>query len=248
VTYCVGIQVNEGLVMVSDSRTNAGVDQVSTYSKMWTVGIPGERQFMISSAGNLATTQAVLNEVKRHARERAETSLMTVSSLTQAADYLGALSVQEQRKHAEQSKDPAGGQMFSSSFIIAGEVENSECGLYMVYPEGNYIATSTQAPFLQIGEIKYGKPILDRVISGHTHINHAALCALVSMDATMRSNLTVGPPIELAIYRAGSLQPPQYISFSEDSAYLRELGKTWNKYMEEAFAKLPPIPLSEESS
>jgi putative proteasome-type protease len=136
--------------------------------------------------------------------------------------------------------------MFSSSFIIAGEVAGSECGLYMVYPEGNYIASSAQAPFLQIGEIKYGKPILDRVISGQTDISHAALCALVSMDATMRSNLTVGPPIELAIYRTGSLQPPQYISFSEDSDYLHQLAKSWNKQMEEAFAKLPPIPLNEK--
>jgi len=244
-TYCVGVQVNDGLVMVSDSRTNAGVDQVSTYSKMWSVGVPGERQFMICSAGNLATTQAVLNEVKRDAKEGAETSLMTVSSLTQAAAYLGKLSIEEQKKHAEQTQDPGGMQMFSSSFIIAGEVAGSEPGLYLVYPEGNYIASSSQAPFLQIGEIKYGKPILDRVISRSTDLNHAALCALVSMDGTMRSNLTVGPPIELSIYTAGSLQPPRYISFDQDSEYLRSLSKTWNKLLEQAFDKLPLIPLAE---
>ena len=246
-TYCVGIQVNDGLVMVSDSRTNAGVDQVSTYSKMWSVGVPGERQFIICSAGNLATTQAVLNEVKRHAKDQAETSLMTVANLADAAAYVGSLSVQEQKKHAEQSPDSVSNQMFSSSFIIAGEVDGSECGLYMVYPEGNYIASSAQAPFLQIGEIKYGKPILDRVISGNTDLNRAALCALVSMDGTMRSNLTVGPPIELCIYNTGSLQPPRYTSFNEDSEYLRQLGKTWNKLLGQAFDQLPAIPLTESS-
>ncbi len=246
-TYCVGIQVNDGIVMVSDSRTNAGVDQVSTYSKMWSVGVPGERQFMICSAGNLATTQAVLNEVKHHAKEGAETSLMTVSSLANAAAYVGTLSVQEQKKHAEQNADSGGSQMFSSSFIIAGEVEGSEYGLYMVYPEGNYIASSAQAPFLQIGEIKYGKPILDRVINSSTDLNHAALCALVSMDGTMRSNLTVGPPIELSIYSAGSLQPPRYISFDEESDYLRQLGKSWNKLLGQAFDQLPAVPLAENS-
>lgn len=242
-TYCVGIHVHDGLVMVSDSRTNAGVDQVSTYSKMWSVGIPGERQFMICSAGNLATTQAVLDEVKRHAKEGLLPSLMTVTNLAEAAAYLGSLSVQEQKKYAEISQDS--GALFSSSFIIAGEVEGSECGLYLVYPEGNYIPSSTQAPFLQIGETKYGKPILDRVISSQTELNHAALCALVSMDGTMRSNLTVGPPIELTIYRSGSLQPGRYTSFSEASDYLRDLSKTWNRLMQESFDQLPPIPHGE---
>lgn len=244
-TYCVGVHVQEGLVMVSDSRTNAGVDQISTYSKMWTIGVPGERQFIICSAGNLATTQAVLNEVKRHSQEGAETSLMTVASLTQAAAHLGSLSVLEQRKHINQTQNPAGAQMFSSSFIIAGQIAGSDPELYLVYPEGNYIASSTQAPFLQIGEIKYGKPILDRVISTKTDLNQAALCALVSMDGTMRSNLTVGPPIEMVIYTTGSLQPGRYHSFGEDSEYLRKLGKTWNKLLEESFQKLPPIPADE---
>jgi putative proteasome-type protease len=239
-TYCVGIQVHDGLVMVSDSRTNAGVDQVSTYSKLWSLGVPGERQFMICSAGNLATTQAVLNEVKRHAKEGLETSLMTVASLSEAAAYLGSLSVEEQKKHAAAAEDSGG--LFSSSFIIAGEVAGAEAGLYMVYPEGNYIPSSAQAPFLQIGETKYGKPILDRVISSGTDLNHAALCALVSMDATMRSNLSVGPPIELTIYRSGSLQPGRYTSFAEDSEYFRLISKTWDQLMKESFDRLPPIP------
>lgn len=242
-TYCVGIQVDDGLVMVSDSRTNAGVDQVSTYSKMWSVGVPGERQFMICSAGNLATTQAVLNEVKRHAKSGLESSLLTVSSIAEAAAYLGNLSVQEQKKHAEAAPDSSS--LFSSSFIIAGEVAGSESGLFLVYPEGNYIPGSTQAPFLQIGETKYGKPILDRVISSGTGLDRAALCALISMEATMRSNLTVGPPVELSIYEAGSLQPGRYTSFSEDSDYFRELSRAWNRLLQESFDRLPPIPHGE---
>jgi putative proteasome-type protease len=189
----------------------------------------------------------VLNEVKKHAKERAETSLLTVPGVAEAAAYVGSLSIQEQKKHAEQNLDSGGKQIFSSSFIIAGEVNGSECGLYLVYPEGNYIASSAQAPFLQIGETKYGKPILDRVINSNTGLNHAALCALVSMDGTMRSNLTVGPPIELCIYNAGSLQPPRYISFGEESEYLRQLSKSWNRLLGEAFDQLPPIPLTESS-
>ncbi|MCP5182071.1 MAG: peptidase [Pseudomonadales bacterium] len=233
-TYCVSINVKAGLVLVSDSRTNAGMDSVSTHSKMRRVGVPGERQFIICCSGNLATTQGVFANMERDIRDGAPESLMTVRNVSEGAAYIGALSRREQEK-------TPGGPVFEASFLVAGEVLGARCRSYMVYPEGNFIESSDQVPYLQIGESKYGKPILDRVITMNSSLDEAALCALVSMDGTMRSNLTVGPPIEVATYMAGSLQPGQYRRFDEDDDYLREVKRNWNKEIKVAFARLPGI-------
>lgn len=233
-TYCVAIHVNAGLVLVSDSRTNAGVDSVSTHSKMRCFGIPGERQFIICCSGNLATTQGVYAQIERDIHERAARSLFTVTTVNEAAGYIGRLSRSEQEK-------TGGGAIFEASFLVGGEVLGATCRSYMVYPEGNFIESSNHVPYLQIGESKYGKPILDRVISMETPLDQAALCALVSMDGTMRSNITVGPPIELLAYRAGSLQPGRYKRFEEDDDYLRHIKRSWNREIKIAFARLPEI-------
>ncbi len=233
-TYCVAIHVNAGLILVSDSRTNAGVDSVSTHSKMRSYGIPGQRQFVICCSGNLATTQGVFAQLERELHERAPQSLFNVSTVHEAAGYIGQLSRKEQEK-------TGGGPVFEASFLVGGEVLGATCRSYMVYPEGNFIESSNQVPFLQIGESKYGKPILDRVIAMDTPLDQAALCALVSMDGTMRSNITVGPPIELIAYRAGSLQLGRYKRFEEDDDYLRLIKRSWNKEIKVAFARLPEI-------
>lgn len=233
-TYCVAVHVNAGLVLVSDSRTNAGVDSVSTHSKMRMYGIPGQRQFMICCSGNLATTQGVFAQIDRDIHERSAESLYTVTTVSEAAGYIGRLSRKEQEK-------TGGGAIFEASFLVGGEVLGATCHSYMVYPEGNFIESSNQVPFLQIGESKYGKPILDRVVTMDTPLDQAALCALVSMDGTMRSNITVGPPIELVAYRAGSLQPGRYKLFEEDDDYLRHIKRSWNKEIKIAFARLPEI-------
>ena len=237
-TYCVAINVDQGLVFVSDSRTNAGIDNVSTYSKMRSFGVPDERQFIICSAGNLATTQAVLLQVERDIASNAEVNLMTVGGVSDAARYLGQISVERQAQ-------TPGGARFEASFLIGGEVLGARCRSFLVYPEGNYIASSPQTPFLQVGEIKYGKPILDRVIEAGTTLNEAVLCALLSMDATTRSNLSVGPPIEVSAYQGGSLQPSRYVCFGEDSAYLRRLRRDWNSELRDAFRRLPAIDWNE---
>jgi putative proteasome-type protease len=234
-TYCLGINIDQGIVMVSDSRTNAGVDNVNTYSKMWRFGETGKRQFVICSAGNLATTQAVITQIENDIADSAETNLMNVRSLADAAAYIGRLSIEIQ------NSNPGAGSVFSSTFIIAGEILGAKNEMYLIYPEGNYIASSTQQPYLQIGETKYGKPILDRVIQSDTPLEQAALCGLVSMDATMRSNLTVGPPIEMYMLQSGSAQPGLYLSFEEDNPYLKELRVAWNQKMKEAFHHLKPI-------
>jgi putative proteasome-type protease len=234
-TYCLGIKINQGIVMISDSRTNAGVDNVNTYSKMWRFGEPGKRQLVICSAGNLATTQAVIAQIELDIAAASTVNLLNVRSLAEAAAYIGRLNVETQKNNA------AAGVNFSSTFLVAGEIYGSKNELYLIYPEGNYIASSSQQPYLQIGETKYGKPILDRVVQCDTQLEQAALCGLVSMDAAMRSNLTVGPPIEVFMLPSGSAEAGQYMFFEEDNSYLRELRMDWNQQMREAFNHLQAI-------
>lgn len=234
-TYCVGIKVQQGIVMISDSRTNAGVDNVSTYSKMWRYGVAGQRQFVICSAGNLATTQAVMTKIEQDMAVAAPRNLLNVKNMSEAAEYLGRVSVDAQNKNT------GGGPLYEATFLISGEIIGAASGLYMVYAQGNFIAASTQKPFLQIGETKYGKPILDRVITPETSLESAGLCGLVSMDATTRSNLTVGPPIEMVVLEAGTLQMGRYYVYDDDDSFLRELRTTWNQLMKEAFERLEPL-------
>lgn len=234
-TYCVAISVNAGIVFCSDSRTNAGVDQVSTYSKMFQFDLGPERQFVIMGAGNLATTQATMAQLKRDIREKTETNLNTVATIGDAADYLGDVSRAQQEKHA------GTGSSFEASFIMGGQIQGNHHRVVMVYPAGNHITSSKATPYLQIGESKYGKPILDRIITVETSLDTAALCALVSMDSTMQSNLSVGPPIEILVYEADSFTLQNYHCFEEDSEFLRELKKSWQNRLKEAFHQLPPL-------
>ena len=237
-TYCVAIALGSGLIFASDSRTNAGVDSVSTYSKMYGFGAPGERQFVLLAAGNLATTQAVVKQIKQDIRQQASAQLMNISSISDAAEYIGAIS------QNQQDKTKTGNINVEANFIIGGQIAGAEAAVYMVYPQGNYITTSRDTVYLQIGEDKYGKPILDRILEANASLETAAMCALVSMDSAMRSNLTVGPPIELSVYEAGSLQPGRYYRFDEDSEYLRELKRNWHRLLKEAFKQLPPVAWS----
>ena len=225
--------------MISDSRTNAGVDNVSTYSKMWRYGVPGERQFVMCSAGNLATTQAVIATLEKDIKSGAPINLLTVGDLHEAAEYIGKVNV------ACQQQNTGGGPIYETTFLLAGEILGASNGLFMIYSQGNFIASSRQVPFLQIGETKYGKPILDRAIKQETPIDKAALCGLVSMDATMKSNLTVGPPIELYTLGTGILQPGRHLYFDEDNEFIHRLRLSWNELMIEAFERLEPIPWPE---
>ncbi len=234
-TYCLAIALNEGLVFASDSRTNAGVDQVRTYSKMHTFGVPGARQFVLLSAGNLATCQSVIAHLERDIREAAPKSLSNAENMTEAADYLGGISISQQAKHT------GGGVSYEASFILGGQIGKEPPIVMLVYPQGNHITTSEDTPFLQIGESKYGKPILDRILTPATSLETAALTALVSMDSTMRSNVTVGPPLEVLIYRRDSLRLEERLRFTEDSPYLREIRRSWDDLIKQAFRQLPPI-------
>jgi putative proteasome-type protease len=241
-TYCVAVRVDEGLVFVSDSRTNAGVDQISTYGKMHTFCGDGTRFFALLSAGNLATSRAVVNRLQRDIEEGAKVNLQTVGRLTEAADYVGRVSRNEQRKTTKGLK---GQQLIAgASFVLGGQIQGEPHSILLVYPEGNYIPVSRHSPFLQIGEAKYGKPILDRIIEPGLSLEVAGRCALVSMDSTMRSNATVGPPIDLLLYSASTQRPGSQVTFGEDDDYLRQLRRAWQDSLKSAFNQLPKLPLT----
>jgi putative proteasome-type protease len=231
-TYCLGIKVREGLVFASDSRTNAGVDQLSTFSKMFTFGTEGQRVFCILTAGNLATTQSVVGRLQRDMKKGVEPNLNTVETVEDAAHYLGSLSRDEQKKHGGSNVDT------SASFILGGQVAGNPPLLCLVYPEGNFICATDETPYLQIGEVKYGKPILDRIIQKDTPLSEAALCALVSMDSTTRSNATVGPPIEVLVYGRDQLRLDRRFVFTADDPYLSDLKLAWDMKLKEAFTEL----------
>lgn len=233
-TYCVGIKVKSGLVFCSDSRTNAGIDQVNTYKKLYTFGWDGSAQYCIMASGNLATTQGVISQIEKDIASGSGPSLETMFSMQDAAEYVGQISVAQQAK-------TGGGPMFQSNFIIGGQLMDQSHELALVYPEGNYITATELTPFLQIGESKYGKPILDRIIKPDTDLQTCALCALVSMDSTLKSNLSVGPPIDIQFYHEGSLALGEYYHLSEDNSYLREIHTVWNQKMIESFMQLPPL-------
>lgn len=236
-TYCVAIALDEGLIFASDSRTNAGADQVSTYSKMHTFDVEGERVFVLLAAGNLATTQAVLNQIKRDMDDAAEESLNTVQYMSEAAAYLGRLNREEQEKHTDALSKA--GFTPEASFILGGQIEDGPTEIFMIYPQGNYITTSPHTPFLQIGESKYGKPVLDRIIRPETSLGDATRCALVSIDSTMHSNVTVGPPIEVLIYEKDSLAFKHYLCLEADDHYLLTLKRAWDENIKKAFQDLP---------
>jgi putative proteasome-type protease len=243
-TYCLAINVNEGLVFCSDSRTNAGTDNVSVYSKMHTFAWPGNRSFVLLSAGNLATTQAVVKKLNSDIPNSLVPNLLTINSMQEAADYIGLISTEVQKAHACRDTSNTN---FEATFIFGGQIGSAPPEIFMVYPQGNYIHESREHPFLQIGEIKYGKPILDRVIKRDVLIERAARCALVSMNSTVRSNVTVGPPIELLVYRKGSLDAGRHCVYGEDDPFARTLSERWNEGLMQALQGLPPFPWEAES-
>ena len=235
-TYCLSINVNDGLILCSDSRTNAGTDNIGVYSKMHTFVWPGVRFIAILSAGNLATTQAVMKKINSDIPAGMVPNLTTVETIHEAADYLGMVSTQVQKLQAGRDTSNTN---FETTFIIAGQIAGQPPEMFMVYSQGNYIHESPEHPFLQIGEIKYGKPILDRVIRSDLALEPAARCALVSMNSTIRSNLTVGPPVELLIYRRDALDGGTRLFFREDDPFARELSEKWSQGLFEALESLP---------
>ena len=238
-TYCVAVTVNAGLVFASDSRTNAGVDQVATYGKLHVFGRDGDRQIVLLTAGNLATTQAVTARLNDDMRRQRKRNLMSAEDMAEVADYIGLVINDERERHGVAMA--AAGFSSEATIIVGGQIRGTSPTLYLVYPQGNFITTSEQTPYLQIGETKYGKPILDRIIKAETTLEQAGRCALVSIDSTMRSNATVGPPIELLAYQTDSLVLDRYRVLPEDDPFLLEIRRAWNARITSAFEGLPRV-------
>jgi putative proteasome-type protease len=237
-TYCLGLCLDEGLVFASDSRTNAGVDYVTTYSKMHVFTPAPDRLFVLLAAGNLATTQEVINHLQRDLDHPTEVpNLANVRYLFEAAEYIGRLSLEVQHEHgAALSSSGVSGE---TTLILGGQIAGQPHGLILIYPQGNYIAASPETPYLQIGESKYGKPALDRIVHHQLHLEEGARLALVSLDGTTRSNITVGPPFEIALYHKDQLAVSQRCKFEEHDPYLVQVRDGWNAGLRAAFDRLP---------
>lgn len=236
-TYCIGITLNDGLVLTSDSRTNAGIDQVSTYSKMHACSTMPDRFLVIMSAGNLATTQGVIEQIRRDIREQQPRNVNMMAYMADIAEYLGDILVSKIQKHSTSS-----GFIPEASLILAGQIQGESPQIYMIYPQGNYITTSEETPYLQIGESKYGKPILDRFINEENSLQEASICSLISMDSTMHSNASVGPPIEIIVYQKDSFVMGQHYKFDADHPYLTSIRNEWANQLNLAFQAMPNLP------
>ncbi len=238
-TYCVAISVNDGLVLTSDSRTNAGIDQVSVYSKMFRYKTMPDRCVVLMSAGNLATTQCVIEQVTRDIRENKKDNINSFKYLSDIADYLGDILSSRIRRYSENEQS---GFSPEATLLFAGQIQGEKSQAFMIYPQGNHITTSDQTPYLQIGESKYGKPVLDRFLTRETSLIDAATCSLISMDSTMRSNAGVGPPIEVLMYKNGSFKLDNHYMFEAEDPYLIDIRHQWGNKLNEAFGAMPRLP------
>ena len=230
-TYCVGIKVNEGMVFASDRRTNAGLDNFNSYSKMYVhKGI--DRNIIILTSGNLATSQAVFNSITKDLEDdKSGNNLNNLFNLNEIAKYIGRLNV----KHSSPDGINQETIELGSTFIVGGHIKDQDSELYLVYPQGNFIKSSEFKPYLVIGEIKYGKPILDRVVKSDTYLGDAARCALISMDSTMKADLSVGPPIDLVVYKnnLSEIVYQQSLEINDDD--YQYISKQWEKGIFEIF-------------
>jgi putative proteasome-type protease len=235
-TYCVGMRLNDGLVFLSDSRTNAGVDQISTFRKMTVFEHPGERLMVLLSAGNLAITQAVQQIVCEHLSPD-RTSVWNAGGMLDSVRVVGDAVRQVHARDAAALEE--GGIEFNCSFIFGGQIRGESMRLFQVYAAGNFIEATNENPYFQIGESKYGKPIIDRVLSPTTRLDEAAKCALVSMDSTLRSNISVGLPLDLLVYEVDRLRVTKFVQIDQDNEYMHLIRNTWGARLRQVFSEIP---------
>lgn len=238
-TYCLGIITSSGLVMATDSRTNAGVDYISTHQKLYNFSNPGDRVILIATAGNLSITQSTLTLLRRDIIANTDNNLHTIPSLYEVARYIGTkVRDIKQQDQPWLEKDHIDA---NCTFLLGGQIQGEEPGLFLIYSQGNCIQASKDTPFLQIGEAKYGKPILDRILSFDTPIDSAAKCALLSIDSTMKSNISVGPPINLVMYHTDTFKVSYELKLRLGAPYLAQIRRLWEISLKEAFERMPNI-------
>ena len=237
-TYCVGVKLDEGLIFASDSRTHAGVDNYARFCKMTVFERPGDRVLVLLSSGGLAATQTVINMLRQRAAAEPP-HIWSVGSMFDVANL-----VSDAMRDLERRDGPfleASDLKFNASFILGGQIVGEDMRLFRIYAEGNFIEAGLDTPYLQTGETKYGKPIIDRVIMPSTKLADAAKCILVSFDSTMRSNLSVGMPIDLICYERDSLEVRMRRRFAEGDPYFTSLHRSWSEGTRKVFGELPEL-------
>ncbi len=244
-TYCVGMLVDKGIVMMSDTRTNSGVDNISVFRKMFHWHIPGERIITVMTAGNLATTQAVVSKLEERTKAPDDrmNSLMETSTMFQVATEIGAL-VRDTISERQAANGMTGKGKFTASIIVAGQIAGMEPRLFMVYPEGNFIEASHDTPFFQIGETKYGRPIILRGYDRSMSFEEAVKLLMVSFDSTLKANLSVGLPLDLMVIERDHFEPSHARRIAQDDPYFQAISSSWGDALKSAFHSLPDYNLS----
>jgi putative proteasome-type protease len=243
-TYCVGLRLDRGLLFMADTRTNAGLDNISTFRKMATWETPGERLITLMTAGNLATTQSVvslLDERSKAASER-NPSILEQPSMFQVARLVGATLREVIAGHAPEGQQADAA--FHATMILGGQIAPGQPRLFLIYPEGNFVEASDDTPFFQIGETKYGRPILVRAYDPSMPFEEAIRMLLLSFDSTLKANLSVGMPIDLQVYETGSLRRGPERRIERDDPYYLEISEGWREALRQGVASLPPFDLS----
>lgn len=239
-TYCVGMVLDRGLVLMSDTRTNSGVDNISVFRKMFHWTVPGDRIIALMAAGNLATTQAVISalEERNKAPEDRQNSLLELPTMFQVAVEAGKL-LRETVRETQDENGLHGKGRFTASMILAGQIRGMEPRLFMIYPEGNFIEASFDTPFFQIGETKYGRPILIRGYDRKMSFEDAAKLLMVSFDSTLKANLSVGLPLDLMVIERDCFQPLHSRRIEAGDAYFEAISSSWSDALRNAFHSLP---------
>ncbi|MFC0170325.1 proteasome-type protease [Pseudoduganella danionis] len=234
-TYCVGMRLNAGLVFLSDSRTNAGVDQVGTFRKMSVFEIPGDRMMVMMTSGNLSISQSIRQLIADSQSDDGR-SIWNAGTMHEAARIVGDA---VRHVHAREAKALAEfGIDFNVSIIFGGQIGGERCRLFQIYSAGNFIEAHDENTYFQIGEAKYGKPIIDRVVGPATSLDDAAKCALISMDSTLRSNVSVGLPLDLLVYETGALAVTHFVTIDERNQYFQMIRNTWGHQLKRVFEGL----------
>ena len=238
-TYCVGLLIDKGLVLMSDTRTNSGVDNISVFRKMFRWSVPGERIISLMTAGNLATTQAVISrlEERTKAPEDRQNSLLELPTMFQVAVETGKLVRQTVRE--TQAENKSGTSRFTASMILAGQIKGMEPRLFLIYPEGNFIEASFDTPFFQIGETKYGRPILIRGYDRQMSFEDAVKLLMVSFDSTLKANLSVGLPLDLLVIEKNGYGPLHERRIEQTDPFFEAISSSWSEALRAAFHSLP---------
>jgi len=236
-TYCVALKLNAGLVFASDSRTNAGVDQIACFKKMRSFVNNGDRVIVILSSGNLSITQSTINLLEQRGQHSELRNLWNAETMFDVARLLG-----DCLREVRDRDGPfllEGNITAGTNFIVGGQIRGEPQRLFLMYDEGNFIEATEETPYFQIGETKYGKPIIDRVIHAETPLMDAIKCVLVSFDSTMRSNIAVGLPIDLACYPRDSFNLDRVHHITESDSYFSQISQRWSEGLRGVFASLP---------